>query len=909
VIKRLMDGARGGASGALVIRGEPGVGKSVLLDYAGSRAVDMTVLSACGVESESELPFSGLESVLRPVMGMVDALPRPQAKALAGALALGPPMPSERFTAYAATLSLLARAAEDRPLLVMVDDSHWLDSSSVEALVFTARRLGAEGIAMIFAVRLGARTAVDGAGLPELALSGLDPRAAAALLRRTARSAVASVVAEHLHANTAGNPLALIELAALLSPDQLVGRQPLENPLPAATGIQQRFLGRSAELAAATRAALVVCAASDSGDAAEIVAALGMMGIDPAVLEPAEIAGLIAAHRGVWEFSHPLVRSAVFQGAAGPERRAAHAALALALSPAQFPDRHAWHLAAAALGPDERTAAALEATAARARDRGGYAAAAGAFERAARLSPDSEQRARRLLAAAMALEVGGRAASAEPLLDEALATIRDRRVRAEIQHVRGRVLVFTGDTGTAQRLLAQEARAIQDEDAAMATMMLCSGAVSCFMSGNITVAIELAREALVLGARAGGAPELMASVVLGEALLLRGDREEAEALLEVASPILESSRLDLVHLPAVIAAGQSWIWLEKYRRARELLDAMIGLARAQSAVAALPWVQSTLSELDFRTGHWAASYAGATEAIELAEQTGQETVLGHALVCLARVEAAQGREEECRQHVGRALTLVKRFNTGSLRVYASSVLGLLDLGLGRSEAAIAELATARAIATTDGLGEPAAVQWCPDLIEAYVHTGQTDEGGALLEDFEQQAVRTKGLWASATACRCRGILAGDRRFEGEFQRALELHQRLGTPFELARTQLCLGERRRRAGHRTDARAALSSAADVFDALGAAPWVQRARQEHDATGGAPRRRNELAEERLTAQELRVALVVANGATTREAASQLFLSPKTIEFHLGNIYRKLAIRSRTELARHPTLAESP
>jgi DNA-binding CsgD family transcriptional regulator len=418
----------------------------------------------------------------------------------------------------------------------------------------------------------------------------------------------------------------------------------------------------------------------------------------------------------------------------------------------------------------------------------------------------------------------------------------------------------------------------------------------------------MTREAHALGRRAGGVVEMMSSLMLGEALLLRGDRDDAQALLAQTPPVVESQDMELL-LGGIPLTAQCWIWLEQYGRGRDLLENMIALARAQSAVAALPFIQSVLSELDFRVGRWNAAYAGAAEAIELAEQIGQESILGFALVCLARVEAGQGLEADCRAHVDWALALVKRLNTNSLRVYSGSVLGLLELGLGHPEVAVAELERVRAIAASHGLGEPAVVQWCPDLMEAYIHAGEPEQARELLDAFEGQASRTKGRWAAATAARCRGMLADDDHFEAEFHRAVTHHQLLPTPFELARTQLCLGERRRRAGQRAAARDALRSAADSFDTLDAGPWAQRARHEHNATGETPRRRNSTQDERLTAQELRVALVVADGATTRETASRLFLSPKTIEFHLGNIYRKLGVRSRTELARHPMLAGSP
>jgi DNA-binding CsgD family transcriptional regulator len=340
-------------------------------------------------------------------------------------------------------------------------------------------------------------------------------------------------------------------------------------------------------------------------------------------------------------------------------------------------------------------------------------------------------------------------------------------------------------------------------------------------------------------------------------------------------------------------------WIEEYDLARQLITKTIDAARQQSALGVLPYPLAGLSELDFRTGHWAAAYAGATEGVRFAGETGQETTHAFSLVCLARVEAAQGREEDCRKHIAQALEIAPH-GIGGAAAQAVSALGLLELGLGHSEDSIAILAPFGVRVRQHGLGEPAVIQWAPDLIEAYLRAGRNEEAEAELDIFEQQAEQTGRNWALAAGLRCRGVLASEDEFEEHFTRAIELHRRTPTPFELARTELCFGEQLRRHRRRSDAREPLRSALETFEQLGAEPWAERARVELGASGEKARRRDPSAAGHLTPQELQVALVVGQGATNREAGAALFLSPKTIEAHLGRIYRKLDIRSRTELA---------
>jgi DNA-binding CsgD family transcriptional regulator len=900
-VDQLLAQARAGRSDALVLRGEAGIGKSALCGYAAERATDMTVLRASGAPTESELAFSGLADVLRPLFSRLDKLPPQQAVALASALALGPPAPVGHFAICVATLGVLGAAAEDRPVLVIVDEAESIDRSSAEALLFAERRLDADRVALLFAVRDGRPTIFDLADLPELRLAPLDRDAAQALLTSCAEVTIAPNVTERLLLAAAGNPLALVEIPALLSAQQLAGKSPLDDELTTSATVERAFLRQVESLTEASREALLVAAASDTGELDTIVSALTALHVDPRSLEPPEKAALVSISEGVLEFRHPLLRAAVYRTSSAVARRAAHQALADAVPGERQLDQRAWHLAAAALGHDDVAARALEEAALAARRRGGHAEAASAFGRAGRLSATGFERARRLREAAADTWLVGRADDARGLLDEALDNADDPSVRAAIQHRRGVIDMWQGSPLASHALLAEEAAGIVELDPARAAKMLTDAAWACFMAAEISTGLETAERANELGTQVGGIAETLAKAVLGIALVLNGDAQRAVPLFADYIGLLDS--LESSPSPGLYQPlrpdGQLLMWFEQYDRAREVLVRTIDSARAGSALGALPYALSVLADLDFRTGNWAAAYAGATEAVRLADETNQITTLAFSLGGLARLEAAQGRESDCRAHSERALAIAYP-RVGAVVALAGSGLGLLELGLGHVEQAMEQLEALARRASEHGLKEPGVIQWAPDLIETYVRVGRSPEAKLALEQFEALARKTQRTWALAAAARCRGLLASDDGFEVEFRRALELHAATRTPFEHARTELCLGERLRRAKRRAEAREPLRAALKAFDRLGAAPWSERARTELAATGETASRRDPYAAERLTPQELQVALVVARGATNKEAGAALFLSPKTIETHLGRVYRKLNIRSRTELA---------
>jgi DNA-binding CsgD family transcriptional regulator len=898
-VDRLLAHARIGRSDALVLRGEAGIGKSALCAYAAEQADGMTVLRTCGVQTESELAFSGLADLLAPVLGRLQDIPSRQAAALAATFAVGPPVSIERFTICAATLSLLAAAAEHGPVLVIADNAQWLDFSTTEALLFAARRLEADGVGLLFVVLDGHPTMFDRAELPELRLAPLDEEAARALLAARAKVEPAPAVAERLLSASAGNPLALVEIPAALEPEQLAGEEPLDEELPSPTTVERAFVRQAESLPRDCREALVVAAASDSGDLDAIAAALRALGLDSRALQPAEEAALVSIDGDRLEFRHHLLRAALYNGASSVSRRAAHQALADAIGNEEEIERRAWHLAAAAPGQDESAAAALEEAARAARRRGGHAEAASAFERSGKLGTQGAESARRLRAAAADTWLVGRDDHARQLLDAALDQVDDARLRARIQHLRGVIEMWQGSPQEAQTLLAAEAARIDDLDVDRAARMLTDAAWACFVAADIKLGLDTAKQACEAGTRAGGVAETLAKAVLGIALVLSGEAVQAVPLFAGYLGLLESIDSSSGLYQPFRPDGQVLLWFEQYDMARQALARTIDSARAESVLGVLPYALSVFSDLEFRTGNWAAAYAAATEAVRLADETHQTTTLGFSLGLLSRLEAAQGREEDCRAHSAQALE-ISYPQVGAVVAFSGSSLGLLELGLGRAEEARVQLEQLVRRVGEHGLQEPGVIQWAPDLIETYVRMGLEAEAEIALTEFERLAHKTDRTWALAAAARCRGLLAAEDGFEREFQRALELHRRTPTPFERARTELCYGERLRRARRRAEAREPLRGALQTFERLGAVPWKERARSELAATGESTTRRDPFAAERLTPQELQIALVVARGATNKEAGAALFLSPKTIETHLGHVYRKLEVRSRTELA---------
>jgi DNA-binding CsgD family transcriptional regulator len=881
----------------LVIRGEPGVGKTALLRYETERAATFgfTTLNVRGIESESELPFVNLADLIRPIREVLAVIPPTQAAVLAGALALGPSIPGDRFAACAATLSVLAAAAERSPLLVVVDDVQWLDASSAEALLFAARRLGTEGIAMLFAFREGEQMALDLGDLPSLQLGGLDEATSVHLLTST-QPAVSPRVAIALHQLVNGNPLALVEIPALLTEAERSGIDALPEPLPAGPHLEHAFLRRVSALPKPSRRALLVAAASESTDVVILQRALEHLELSAHALEPAESAGLIAIEGMEFRFRHPLIRSAVYQAADPVARREAHRVLAAALDAEQVADRRAWHLAAASTEPNEPVASALEDAALRSQSRSGYGSAARALIRSAELSPSTFERSRRLLAAANASQLAGRPEEALLLLDRAIAARPPERLRFEIQHLRASIEVWVRTPMAAHQIMVGEADRAQDRDPADAAMFLAEAAIPCIMAGDIRRSLETSLRAKALADRVQSPTPLLIYAVLAESLLLSGMASEAELLIDECMRRVLASADEATavapYLPTTLLA------LERHNDARVLITSAVESMRNASAVGLLPFALAVLSEVDLRTGNLAAAYAAGTESVRLANETGQGSAASYSLVTLARVEAAQGREADCRAHVRSALELAGIHGLGSIYNYAGATLGLLELGRGRPEDALRHLEKTAQGFRESGLKEPNLIQWQPDYIESLARTGRTEDAIRALEALENDAERSDRAWARATAARCRGFISQDAE---HFRRALKLHEASPSPFEVARTHLCYGETLRRQRKRIEARQVLREALNTFERLGAEPWAARALNELAATGEKARKRDVSGIRQLTPQELQIALVVAQGATNREAAAQLFLSPKTVEAHLSSAYRKLGARSRTELAR--------
>ena len=888
-VERVLERARSGESATLALVGEPGIGKTALLDHAAERAGGMRLLRARGVESEAQIPFASLLELLRPALGVLDCIPEPQALALEGALALRPARARERFAVDAATLSLLAAYAEQGAVAVLVDDAHWLDGPSAEALLFAVRRLVADPIAVLVAVREGEPSLLDGADLPTLRISGLSREEAASLLDGLSPDAAA-----RLHDATAGNPLGLLELAHDAAELALA---PEGAPVLVSARISREFLRRMGELDEAERRALLLLATSDSGDLALLERASRRLGVELSALSAAERTGLVSVRAGSVEFRHPLARSAIYAGARPEERRAMHRALASAL-PDRDIDRRAWHLASAAAGVDEQASAALEQAGVRARDRSAYATAALAFERAGRLASDGERRARMVFAAAQESWHAGSVPRAVALLDEARASTGERSTVLEIDELAGHIATRQGPVMRGHAILTAAA---EHADPERAIAMLAEATAACFYAGNPAEMLVVAERASSLVPKGASVrTRFLASIAIGVARVAGGDAAAGSEAIQEAVALAGASRElrdDLQLVPWLAIAP---IFLREASTGRVLLDRALEVARERSAIGALPLVLDLVALDHATTDRWAVAEATYLEAIGLARETGQQTDLVFGLSGLARLQARRGRERECQANVAEALQLCDRLGTRLHEVWVVEALGMLELGLGEAERAVEHLKRQQRLVAALGITDPD-LSPAPELIDACCRLGRVQEAQALAEDFVAAAQAKGQPWSIARALRGQGLVASDNRFASTFEQALEQHANTPDAFEEARTQLAYGERLRRARNRRLAREQLRAALETFELLDARPWIDRARAELAASGETLRRRDTSTIDELTPQELQIAVLLAGGKTTREAAAALFLSPKTIEYHLRHVYLKLDIHSRDELAR--------
>lgn len=900
-LEELLAQARQGHSAALVVRGEAGIGKSALLAHAAATATGhrTRLLQATGVEAESELPFAGLHLLLHRVTDRIEDLPEPQARALRAALGLAPSARADRFLIGLAVLTLLADLAEGEGSLVcLVDDAQWLDQASADALLFAARRLAAEGVVMLFAARDAHAPPFPAQGLPELRLTGLDDEAAGEFLAEHAGD-LPAYVRDQIRGESGGNPLALRELPAAQREGHIPAYGYHLSALPSHSRLLRTFADRISALPRATRSLLVVAAAEGTGDLTVTASAASRLGATVTDLEPAERKELLSLDGGRLTFRHPLIRAAAYQSAPVGDRMAAHRALADALPCVGNIDRRAWHLAAATTEPDEYVAGILEQTAEHARARGGYAAVAAACERAAQLSPDGTHRARRLALAASAAADAGQNERAAELALRAAPHLTDPAVLAQLAQVRAAVAREQGRLDASYSVLLDTAGEIAPHAPETAAFMVYEAMTAAWLSGHRQSIDEIS--ARIAGLDLKTSPDALPYLPAAEALarLAAGDPGSGLPPLRALFDSLRAERHDRGHTLRERVSIASWFApLGDLETGNDLAAELDRECREQGALGPLPLVLLLRTRARIFLGRHGCALTGATEGLRIAQDTGQPHYVGQLSGILAYLAALDGDEERCRELAAK----------GDLRqvmpgqVWGGIAIGMLELGLGRYEAALRAYEDVAASPS----GHTIVVLYCvPDRVEAAVRarTGQVDSVRESARGFAEWADHTGAAWARALAARCRALLAPEAEAGPAYEEALALHTDDGRPFERARTELLFGEWLRRAGRRSEARTPLRSALDTFELLASEPWAERARAELRATGESRARHVGDAEplERLTPQERQVVRLAATGMTNRDIGAQLFLSPRTVGYHLYNAYPKLGVASRGELSR--------
>jgi DNA-binding CsgD family transcriptional regulator len=892
----LLEGARSGTSGVLVVTGEIGIGKSALLDEVEHLAVGMRVLRARGVQSETCVPFGGLYELCRPVLGFLDSIAASQKAALESALALRPAHPGDRFIIGVATLNLLAVAAEAEPLLILIDDAQWVDGSTADALRFSFRRFRADRVAVVVGTRSDEPSLADSTDFPSLHLGGLNRESAQRLVEQHATAPVPAELVDRLHRGTSGNPLALVELAG--DSGWFDEAAPLDAPLPIVSRVTRVYTERLRTFPVTTATALLLVACNDNGDVGEFSSAAGRLGVTADDLAPAEAVNLVRVVAGRVEFCHPLARSAVYGEAEPARRRVAHRAIADVLPDVAF-DRRAWHLALAALGPDDAVCAGLERAGHHARERSAYDVASRTFERASSFATGDLQKGRLIHAAAESAWLAGMSARAVAFVDLARKHAVDHEVGVAIEELRGYIATRLGDVGEAHRILIEGADMAADSDPDRAVVMLAEAVTAALYAGD-QAAMRAAGERIAAIADRLTSPRarFFASMAQGQSLTVTGGGEEGAALIGSAAEMALSMDELLDDPRLLVWAAMGPIWLRD-ATGRSLLDRVFERARAHAAVGVLPLLLGHLAVDQSVTNQWARAEANFYEAIELARETDQTADLTMLLARLAWMEARQGKEDRCREHAAEALQLSGDHGIVLPETWAQAAIGDLEFALGNASAALASFEARASLLETHGIVDPDQSA-NPELVEVHLRLGQPEVAAAMAEVAFQEATRKGQPWALARAERCRGLVAGDDNLDGPFKQALAYHEMTPDVFEMARTRLVYGARMRRARRRLDARQQLRLAIDDFDRLGAGVWAEAARTELAATGETARRRTPDSINQLTPQEMQIATLLAGGRTTREAAAAVFLSPKTVEYHLRSVYRKLGINSRTELA---------
>ncbi len=877
---------RDGHSAALVLRGEAGVGKTALLDYAVDTASDLRVVRAAGVESERELAFAGLHQLCGPMLGHLEGLPEPQRDALRTAFALRAGPAPDRFLVSLAVLSLLAEVAVERPLICVVDDAQWLDQASAQALAFAARRLGAESVLMLFAAREPGEAF---RGLPELVVEGLPDGDSRQLLSSVVHWPLDEHVCARIIAETRGNPLALIELPHGLSPAELAGGFALPE-VPGLPGkIEQSFLRRADALPDAARSLLVLAAADPVGDAALVWRAAQRLGLTTDAARHAQASGLVEIGGRV-VFRHPLVRSAIYGAASLDDRRAAHAALAEATDPERDPDRRAWHRAQATPGTDEDVAVELEQSAGRARRRGGMAAAAAFLEQSAGLTLDPARRTRRALAAAQAKHQAGAPDAALSLLAMAQAGPLDELQRARVELLRARVAFASTHGRDAAPLMLAAARRFEPLDVRLARDTYLEAFTAASFVGRLSPAVDEVARA-VRTAPPASPPVRAADLLLdGLAVLVtEGYRAGAPALRRALVAFRGQDGPTEEGLGSLWVAGRVAMALWDDEAWHVLADRHVRIARDAGALSELPLAVRSRILLHTHAGELDDGAALIAEAQAIADATGTRLGSYGAL----GVAAWRGREDEATELVRATMDGVRSRGEGR-GVTSQYAVALLYNGLGRYDEA---RAAAEIACEYDDLG---VFGWAlTELVEAAVRGG---EPARAFDAFQRlsEITRAGGTdWALGTEARSRALLSHGAAAESGYREAVERLGRTRMRPALARAHLLYGEWLRRENRRVEARAQLRTAHHLFSAMGIDGFAERSRRELLATGETVRKRAVDATGELTAQETQIARLARDGLSNPEISTQLFLSPRTVEWHLRKVFSKLGITSRRQL----------
>ncbi len=894
MLDRLVDAVRAGESRALVVRGEPGVGKTALLEYLAEQASGCRVVRVAGVQSEMELVFAGLHQLLGPMLDHLEHLPAPQSGALRTAFGVSPGAAPDRFLVGLAVLSLLSEVAEERPLICLVDDEQWLDRASAQVLAFVARRLGAESVGLVFAARgMGEELT----GLPELALEGLAEDDARALLDSALTGPLDAPVRDRIVSETRGNPLALLELPRSATPAELAGGFALPAAVPLAGQIEESFRRRLDALPAETRRLLQLAAADPVGDPMLVWRAAERLAIGAEAATPAVEAGLVEFGVRV-QFRHPLVRSAAYRSASLEERQDAHRVLAEATDPELDPDRRAWHRAQAAPGPDEDVADELVRSAGRAQGRGGLAAAAAFLERSAMLTPESARRAQRLLAAARAKRDAGALDAALGLLVAVEAGPFDALRAAEVERLRGQIAFDQRRGSDAGRLLLSAARRLEPLDAELARQTYLEALEAAMWVGDL----DIPGSVMEVGTPARSAPPAPSPPRVVDVLLDAFALRFTEGYTVAAPTLKRALELLLAQNVANDKVGRS-LWLTGGRAgamiAPELWDfeSWLALATRQAQFArdsgALVHLQFALNLLAWNhvvAGDFTAGALLFDEDRLIAEATGNPP-LGFPEMVLA---AWRGQETEASALIEATLRDATARGLGTVGNYATYASSVLYNGLGRHDAA---RDAAWRVFEHDQLGYGPFV--VPELVEAASRTGDMAIVSAALEWLSERTRVSPTEWALGIEARVRALLSEGEVADGLYLESIERLGRTRVRVELARGHLLYGEWLRRKNKRVDAREHLRAAHELFDSMGAEAFAERARRELLATGETVRKRTVETRGDLTAQETQIAQLARDGLSNPEIGTRLFISPRTVQYHLRKVFLKLGIRSRSQL----------